>query len=217
MDASKLTPIELNAVECVRKMESYCNRLPWESREAYGEWLAQTYFYVRHATRVLAKAAWKCSMEEEYFHKRLLHGINEEKNHEVMAINDLERLGLYIEDYKENPETSAYYQTLYHLIDANGPYELLGYFVTLEGLGAIGSEGLYNRIVKAHGEDAASFIKVHAHLDSRHFDEGLEMLRALGPKQSQIVEHGLALSTTLYCNLIQAVTTKYSVRRESAA
>lgn len=209
METQKMSAIELTTVECVRKMERACAQLPWESREAYSEWLAQTYFYVRHATRVLAKAAWKCGMEEEFLHKQLLNGINEEKNHEIMAIKDLETLGLNIEDFSENAETSAYYQTLYHLIDVNGPFELLGYFVTLEGLGAIGSEGLYNRILKSHGPDAATFIKVHAHLDSRHFDEGLALLRTLNEKQTEAVKHGLSISTTLYCNLIQAICDKH--------
>jgi len=30
---------------------------PWENQSFYAEWLAQTYFYVRHSTRLLCLAA----------------------------------------------------------------------------------------------------------------------------------------------------------------
>jgi hypothetical protein len=193
-------------VTAIRKMEEECGRLPWEDRRVYADWLSQTYFYVQHATRVLAKAAYRCHLDEEPLHKKLLHGINEEKNHEILATNDLKHIGHKLNEFYEYPETSAYYQTLYHLIDYNGPYELLGYFVTLEGLGGIGTGGLYERIVKAHGEKAASFVKVHAKLDAGHYEEMVQYLETLDAQKLAIVKHGIEISTTLYCNMLKRIT-----------
>ncbi len=211
-----MTEIEKFTRSCIKEMEQSCLELPWEDARTYGDWVAQTYFYVRHATRVLAKAAFRCTIEQEDLHKVFLKGINEEKNHEIMAVNDLKHMGLRLGDYYEYPETSAYYQTLYHLIDYNGPYELLGYFVNLEGLGAIGCDGFYDKIIKSHGEKAASFIKVHARIDARHFQEGIDLLNSLKPEQLKIVRHGLEISTPLYCNMIRRVTQESYKRRTAA-
>lgn len=211
-----MTPIEKRARECIKYMEGVCLELPWENKGAYADWLAQTYFYTRHATRVLAKAAYKCRIEEEPLHKIFLKGINEEKDHERMATSDISHVGLRLEHFKEYAETSAYYQTLYHLIDYNGPYALLGYFVTLEGLGAIGSDKLYDRIVNTHSEAAASFVKVHARIDTRHFAEGIARLNSLNKQQLEIVNHGLDLSTELYCNMIRKVTAEANEKLAAA-
>lgn len=212
-----MTPIEKHARECIQYMEKVCLELPWEDKRAYADWLAQTFFYVRHATRVLAKAAYKCRIEEEPLHKVFLRGINEEKDHERMATSDMSHLGFKLEQFHEYPETSAYYQTLYHLIDYNGPCALLGYFVTLEGLGAIGSDKLYERIITSHSESAASFVKVHARIDARHFTEGIELLNSLNKPQLEIVKHGLDLSTELYCNMIRKVTAMAASKKLAAA
>ncbi len=201
-----MTKIETKIRSCIKEMETACLELNWEDKETYSDFLAQTFYYVRNATRVLAKAAFKCSFEEEALHQILLQSINEEKCHEQLAVHDLEVLGHKVDDFCEYPETSAYYQTLYHLLDTQGPYELLGYFVTLEGLGAIGSDELYNRVIGSHGERSSSFIKVHARIDSRHFEEGLELINSLDSSKLEIVEHGLDMGTRLYCNLIRRIS-----------
>ncbi len=81
-----MTPIEKLSRQSIKKMETCFVALPWEDKWTYAEWLAQTFFYVRHATRVLAKAAYRCSFEDEGLHKKLLEGINEEKNHEIIDL-----------------------------------------------------------------------------------------------------------------------------------
>ncbi len=210
--------LEIKIEKCIRRMEEACLQIPLENRFSYSQWLAQTYFYVQHATRVLAKASYRCDFENEELHKKLLQGINEEKNHEVLATNDLAFLDARISQFKEFCETSAYYQTLYHLIDTKGPFVLLGYFVTLEGLGAIGSQKIYDRIVGAHGEKASSFIKVHARLDASHYTEALHYLSKLSERHLEIVEYGIEISTDLYCNLVSRVAkeTKLSYERSAS-
>ena len=64
-------------------------RVPWHEKRAYGDYLAQTFYYVSHATRVLALAAARCRLTEEPMHKQFLKGIQEEKNHEILALRDL--------------------------------------------------------------------------------------------------------------------------------
>ena len=38
---------------CVERLGSGLRAFPWRDRTAYGDWLAQTYWYVRHSTRLL--------------------------------------------------------------------------------------------------------------------------------------------------------------------
>ena len=40
------------------------DRFPWEERAAYADWLAQTYYYVRHTTRLIASAAARFPIDE---------------------------------------------------------------------------------------------------------------------------------------------------------
>jgi len=190
---------------CVKQIEKLCHDVNWEDKNLYADWLAQTYYYVSHATRVLSKAASICTLEQEPLHKAFLKSINEEKNHEILALNDLTKLGTSIDHFPEHVETSAYYQALYYLMDYHGPFALVGYFLPLEGLGAIGSGELYDRIMNAHGAKAASFVQVHAKADVSHYDDGLDILNGLNAEQLKIVQRSLFLSTELYCNILQKV------------
>ena len=52
-------------------------RFPWTDRDAYCEWLAQTYYYVRHSTRLLAAAAarFACDDSGDTLGKPFVHEI----------------------------------------------------------------------------------------------------------------------------------------------
>jgi pyrroloquinoline quinone (PQQ) biosynthesis protein C len=203
-------------VKSIRSMQAVLDSLTWEDPACYAEYLAQTYFYVRHATRVLAKAAWRCNFEEEPLHKKLLQGINEEKNHELMCTSDLEHVGYDLKEFTELPETSAYYQTLYAMIDAHGPYALLGYFVSLEGLGAIGFNDVYNRVVKTYGKGGAQFIEVHAHLDQGHFEEGLSYILTLPEAQQRLVAETCIVAGRHYESFLKGLGLKAKAHPRSA-
>ena len=44
-------------LECVERIGSSVQAFPWENNVAYGCWLAQTYYFVRHTTSFLALTA----------------------------------------------------------------------------------------------------------------------------------------------------------------
>ncbi|MBK7890370.1 MAG: hypothetical protein IPJ84_05815 [Bdellovibrionales bacterium] len=60
--------------------------------------------------------------------------------------------------------------------------------------------------MKAHGEKAASFVKVHAKLDAGHYEEMVQYLETLDAQRLAIVMHGIEISTTLYCNMLKRIT-----------
>lgn len=43
---------------------------PCRSQVAYGDWLAQTYHYVFHTSRLIALAASRCDAHHDTFHRR---------------------------------------------------------------------------------------------------------------------------------------------------
>lgn len=193
----------------INEMKNAIEKLPWEDPRFYSLFLAQTYFYVRNATRVLAKAAYRCSHDEENLHKKLIKGINEEKNHEIMATNDLKELGYRIENFSELPTTSAYYQTLLAVIDYEGPYALLGYFVALEGLGAIGADSTLNTTLEKYGKKATQFLRVHIRVDEHHFHDGLNFIETLPLEKQKIVEKYVKVSSKLYINMLHEMQNIY--------
>lgn len=187
---------------------------PWYEKRAYAQYLAQIYYYVDHATRLLGLGAARCKLNEEKFHMHFIRNIHEEKNHEEMAKRDLKCLGFKIKDFPELPETSAYYQTLYYMIDNDGPVALLGYFIPLEGLASERLPVVYNYLVSLFGAEACSFLKEHCVLDKSHFAQGLKFLENCNDEQLQVVDKAIVLSTHLYCGIYNRIKSEFPAVRE---
>lgn len=200
-----MTEIKSKAVKCVNSISMQLDQLHWTEVETYATWLAQTYFYVRHATRVLTYAASHCSFEQEKLHMKLIHGVSEEQGHEILALRDLMALGYKIRQFPEFSETTAYYQTLYHNIRTEGPLSLLGYFVALEGLAAVGMAKMSNTVLTTFGDSKTEFVRMHCIVDKNHFNEGLIYLESLGSAEIPIIEKNMNLSTSLYIGTLKAI------------
>src|SRR5215813_8139137 len=84
--------------------------VPWHIKAVYGAFLAQTYYYVNHSTRLLALAASRFKSSEEPIHRRFIKHATEEMSHEILALRDLKHLGLSLDNYHEFPSTRAFYQ-----------------------------------------------------------------------------------------------------------
>ena len=110
-----------NGTMYVDDVFSTVTKFPWHHKNYYSEWLAQTYFYVSHTTRMLALATSKFSINEKSFHMKFIELINEEKGHEKLAEFDLKQLGFATSSFAELPETSAIYHALSHLAASNRP------------------------------------------------------------------------------------------------
>lgn len=174
----------------------------WNERWLYANWLAQTFYYTRHATRIISWAAAKTPHTNEWLHLKLIQLIHEEKNHEELANHDLKNLGFSMNQFAELPSTTAYYSTLFYLIDHINPVSLFGYFSILEGLAVGAGVKLYAQIEKNFGKSTATFLKVHCMADVEHFDEDLAILEKLNEIELVAIEKSVDLSINLYKNLI---------------
>lgn len=110
---------------------------PWEKRSAYAAFLAQTYYYTRHSTKLLSLAASRFSFEDYDLHRRFIAHTEEERGHEFMCEKDLSFLAYKATDFPELTITKAFYQRQYFLIEHLDPACFLGYVLALEGLSAM--------------------------------------------------------------------------------
>lgn len=165
--------IHLNALDGVLRAT------PWQDKIVYGAFLAQTYHYVSHSTRLLALAASRFAASDEPVHRRFIRHATEELSHETLALRDLKNLGLSLERCPEFPSTRAFYQTQYYLIEHVSPWRFWGYILMLEGLAVTAGPWLLDELTRHHGENASSFVKVHVAQDVGHLAKAEKALRAV--------------------------------------
>lgn len=183
-----------------------CDKLlqyPWEDKVRYQDWLAQTYYYVRHSTRLLAAAASRFPFDEtgEQFHVRFGKHIGEERSHEKLALHDLKVLGVQ-ELPPELSVTRAFYATQYYKIDRQSPYALMGYILMLEATGPMCGGQILERVRQAHGDKCCSFLKLHTEEDVRHVEIALQQVASLNETEQSIVKQSLRQSTHAYCAIL---------------
>lgn len=178
----------------------------WEDRELYPLWLAQTYYYVAHTTRLLALAAAKAPISKEWMYARFVREIHEENGHELLLVKDLKSFSRCPQDYPELPETAFFYQTLSYLIQNENPLCILGYSLTLEGLSAIKTDAYYARAVAAHGKQACHFLYVHSEVDKSHFKAGLEFLEKYGNEDLAAIRKGVIQCSVIYQGILRSLS-----------
>jgi len=176
--------------------------VPWREKPVYGAFLAQTYYYVRHSTRLLTLAASRFQHSDESTHRRFVKHATEEMSHETLALRDLKHLGFSLEDFAEFPSTRAFYQTQYYMIEHVSPWSFWGYILMLEGLALTKGPWLFNEIQQFHGEKAAGFVKVHAAEDVGHMAEAERALQSLPEREHPLVVEQIANSCFYYCAML---------------
>jgi hypothetical protein len=196
---------ELNA--CVERLGNGLREFPWEDRRAYGDWLAQTYYYVRHSTRLLAAAAARFPFDElgDKLHVRSIAHMAEEKRHELLAAADLRRLDLRLESFPERDATRMFWQSQYYQIERVSPYSLFGYILALEAMSAKHGPAALARVRAAHGQ-ADSFLRLHAEDDVDHVEKAIAMVEQFDHAAIDSVRANLFQSTTAYLGLLRDLT-----------
>jgi len=180
-------------------------RFPWEDRTAYGHWLAQSHFLVRHTTTFLAMVAAKLGARNPEKHRDVLKHLREEVGHEELAIRDLKALNLEIGMFPELVETSLIYQSQYYWIEQGGPVSHVGYSLMLEGLAVREGKWLLDKIETLHGKGTASFIRVHALDDVAHFQEGVSRLSGASAEEIKLAISNLEQSQYLYTAMLERI------------
>jgi thiaminase len=212
----KRAQIELlikEANEQVEKVYSTFEAFPWNDKKAYADWLAQTYFYVSHTTRLLALAAARSSLEENKFHLKFIEHAAEEKGHERLCTADLKALSCNASDFSELPATSAIYHSLSYLIERGHPAAILGFAMVLEGLSAYKVKPVLDKLTQLYGRPASSFLRVHVDVDQGHNHETKDFLEHCNQHQIEVIRQGVQMIGHLYENMLFAVQGRNKVRK----
>lgn len=193
--------------DCLRQVTAAIDAYPWLDRRRYGDWLAQTYYYVRHSTRLLAAAAARFEFTErgDAMHHRFGAHFGEEKKHELLALHDLKSLGFTLEQFPERPLTRAFYEAQYFKVEHLHPASLLGYILLLEGVAVSRGRWISERVETAFGKGCATFVNVHAADDPDHIEKALEQVQALDEMPRALVEQNLLQSTELYTAMLASL------------
>lgn len=185
-------------------MSAGIRNYPWDDKRAYAEFLAQTYYYICHSTRLLAASAARFSQEDQGMHKRFLHHTDEENSHELLALRDLQKLGYNIQDFPEMVQTRMLYEVQYYKVEHCDPAALMGYILALETLAGRDFKWLKEKVTGLYGKECAKFIQVHADEDPDHIEKAVQVIEKL--KESRLVQININLEETAVCyiNMLMA-------------
>lgn len=178
---------------------------PWRSRPAYGDWLAQTYHYVFHTSRLIALAASRCDARHDAFHRRLVEYLSEEKDHDLLLLDDLAALGYSLDEFPEDPLTAAFWQVDYYRIEHETPLALFGRSLLLEGAAAERGSLTAEVVAEAHGEKSASFVRVHGEEDPGHVERAFATLEGVEEAEAAVIAAALTQSGVLYLGMLDSI------------
>ncbi len=178
---------------------------PWEDARAYGDWLAQTYFYVRHSTRLLALAAsrFPCDEQGEALHQRFGAHMGEEKRHDLLALHDLKAVGASLATLPERHSARALYEPQYFKVEHQGPFVLFGYILVLEGLSIERGKHILQRVEAVHGRAAGTFVRLHAEDDPDHIQKAFSALEGVDEATRALITQNIEQSAFQYCALMR--------------
>lgn len=187
-------------------MSPMLTALRWQDPGIYGNWLGQTYHYVRHTIPLLKAALARCSEDQSAMKAALEAGIRGEAGHDELLRKDLKYIKADLAP--EHAATRAFHEALYNAIDAEGPAPLFGRVLLLEGIAEYAGPQNYEQAALAHGEGAATFLKVHIDADGGeqgHFNQAIELIMSFSEQDQCRVIDGMNDSVRLYTELLIAV------------
>lgn len=200
--------------QSVGLLQNSYESLPWDNKEFYANYLAQTFYYVRHSTRLLALSASRLSYEEQQnLHLRFLKHLSEEANHERLAINDLKALGYTTADFPELNSTRFFYESQYYKIEHKDPLALMGYILYLEVLAQNICPPLAKKLTTIYGKKAATFLLVHGEEDPHHVEEAQKLLASLGSPAITMITENLEQSSVAFDLMMKEIVDSMQVTK----
>lgn len=188
----------------VALMSKSIREFPWENKLAYGQFLAQTYYYVCHSTRLLCASAALFTQEDQSLHRRFIKHMDEENSHELLALRDLQKLGYKIEDFPELPQTRTLYEIQYYKVEHNDPTALMGYILALETMAGNDFKWLKEKLTGLYGKECAKFVQVHADDDPDHIEKAVELVQGLKKERLNAIDVNIVQTGLYYSEMLKA-------------
>ncbi|MCB0391407.1 MAG: iron-containing redox enzyme family protein [Bdellovibrionales bacterium] len=175
----------------------------WANKESYGNYLAQTYYYVSHSSRIMSIVAGHMPAEHEETHKAILHHALEERGHQFAAKKDLERLGYKLSNFPELSETRMFWEPQYYKAQFS-PLDFYGYALMLEGTAVLLGPKILEIIENIHGTRVSGFIRLHCEEDPAHFDGLFKLFDKFNEQELSGIQINCEQSFKAFQNILQA-------------
>lgn len=181
-----------------------------KDKEVYGNWLAQTYYYVVHSTSLLGYSLphLKNMDLRRHFEKHL----GEETRHDLLAVKDMERLGYSMDQFPEHSLTQAFYHSQYYRVQFEGGTSLLGYILFLEAMAVYWGKEAHDQIKDIH-KNSVLFLKVHAEEDPHHVDNAIGAILKLSEHEQEAIVRNMRYTYEIYSEMLQNMSKKQSVKK----
>jgi hypothetical protein len=189
----------------------------WEDKRSYAEFLAQTYYYICHSTRLLAASAARFSQADQHLHKRFLKHTDEENSHELLALRDLQKLGYKLSDFPELAQTKTLYEIQYYKIEHCDPAALMGYILALETMAGNDFKWLKEKLIGLYGKECVKFVQVHADEDPDHIEKALDVIEKLEHHRLAAIDINIEQTAICYNDMLKASMTKVSLLKPGKA
>ncbi|MCJ8277304.1 MAG: iron-containing redox enzyme family protein [Bdellovibrionales bacterium] len=193
---------EKKMMESMNVLDSF----EWSNKEQYAFWLAQSYFFVRHSTRLLSLAAAKAPLDDELTHSRFLSHLKEETGHERLILQDLKAMDYDISQFSEFHETRLFYGHQYYLLDQFGPGPFMGWIIFLEGMASqFGPHAI--KKTADYPKNMTRFLRTHAEEDQEHIDSAFDLLRKAKLEDNTDFQSNFEISAKLYLDIVKKIGT----------
>jgi len=206
-----------NYKSSVATMSKSIRSFPWENKLAYANFLAQTYYYVCHSTRLLCASAAIFSQEDQHLHKRFIKHMDEENSHELLALRDLQKLGYKIEDFPEMAQTRTMYEIQYYKIEHVDPVALMGYILALETMAGEDFKWLKEKLTGLYGKDCVRFVQVHADDDPDHIEKAVAVVEGLKESRLKEIDMNIVQTGLYYPAMLEACVENASIKKARKA
>ena len=189
----------------LNESSEFLQSLPWEDKSFYANYLAQTYYFVCHSTRLLGRSLSYFQVDREKLYKRFKDHISEEDSHEKIALSDLKKLGFNIKDYPELSVTRAFYESQYYKIEQSFGVGLLGYILYLEAIAIKGFPSIIESLYETYGKGSCQFLKVHVEEDPEHVNKAIEEIEVLSDKEKSQIWQNFIQTAEIYHSILSEV------------
>ena len=183
---------------------------PWANKAVYAEFLAQTFYYVQHSTRLLALAGGMIPLGDRRSFDRYIKHISEERNHEVLARRDLEQLGFELDHMPEMPVTRLLWEPQYYKVIHKSPMALLGYILPLEALAANEGGNVVQALEEIYGSKCLNFLRLHGEEDIKHVKDAIALIESLDERNRTLVHENIEQTVAAYSQWLRGIAKKHS-------
>jgi len=206
-----LLQVRKNVLEAIQLTPAVQGVLSGEPNPVvYGRYLTNVWHYAQHSSIVIGHAAARCVPDNPKLADYLFHHAREELGHDVWALQDMEALGMNIDDVRKSrpvPSCAAMVGFEYFTASHANPVGLFGWLYVLEAMGDDLGQVVSERIAQGLKlPDGVKFLKGHGEADVAHTKDLTEQIQTnIDSQDIDDVYHVADVMADLYVRIFREI------------